>query len=206
MFSLAERVPRVGERICHPAGFAFDVLEADPRADQEAARQPHRITPGTRSSVTEYGRLAATRVCGAGAVGGRRVRLAPVGNRCRPWRSLSDRTAAGARAPPAGGLVHGPSLVDPRQPLAVACCRRGLVVRLRSLSLQHLLDRRSHADRSLALRLDGSAGGDRALGGFRALPGAGGIRGAACPRCRSRVARSPSPSPGPLRSGCAATS
>ena len=31
VFTLAERVPRAGERICHPAGFAFDVLEADPR-------------------------------------------------------------------------------------------------------------------------------------------------------------------------------
>ena len=31
VFTLAERVPRVGERIPHPAGFTFEVLEADPR-------------------------------------------------------------------------------------------------------------------------------------------------------------------------------
>ena len=31
VFTLAERVPRAGERIPHPAGFTFEVLEADPR-------------------------------------------------------------------------------------------------------------------------------------------------------------------------------
>ncbi len=31
VFALAERVPRAGEQILHPAGFAFEVLEADPR-------------------------------------------------------------------------------------------------------------------------------------------------------------------------------
>ena len=31
VFTLAERVPRVGEQICHPVGFTFEVLEADPR-------------------------------------------------------------------------------------------------------------------------------------------------------------------------------
>ena len=31
VFTLAERVPRAGERIRHPAGFTFEVLEADPR-------------------------------------------------------------------------------------------------------------------------------------------------------------------------------
>ena len=31
VFTLAERVPRTGERIRHPAGLTFDVLEADPR-------------------------------------------------------------------------------------------------------------------------------------------------------------------------------
>ena len=31
VFTLAERVPRAGERIRHPAGLTFDVLEADPR-------------------------------------------------------------------------------------------------------------------------------------------------------------------------------
>ena len=31
VFTLAERVPRTGERIRHPAGFTFEVLEADPR-------------------------------------------------------------------------------------------------------------------------------------------------------------------------------
>ena len=31
VFALAERVPRVGEQIPHPAGFTFEVLEADPR-------------------------------------------------------------------------------------------------------------------------------------------------------------------------------
>ena len=31
VFALAERVPCVGERIPHPAGFTFEVLEADPR-------------------------------------------------------------------------------------------------------------------------------------------------------------------------------
>ena len=31
VFALAERVPRAGEQIPHPAGFTFEVLEADPR-------------------------------------------------------------------------------------------------------------------------------------------------------------------------------
>ena len=31
VFALAERVPGAGERIAHPAGFTFEVLEADPR-------------------------------------------------------------------------------------------------------------------------------------------------------------------------------
>ena len=62
VFTLAERVPRAGERIRHPAGFTFDVPGGGPAAHQEAPRQPYRLTPGARTPVTDSGRPASARI------------------------------------------------------------------------------------------------------------------------------------------------
>ena len=48
VFALAERVPGAGERISHPAGFTFEVLEADPRRIKRlrVSRTEPRPAPG----------------------------------------------------------------------------------------------------------------------------------------------------------------
>lgn len=48
VFALAERVPRAGERIAHPGGFTFEVLEADPRRIKRlrVSRTAPRPAPG----------------------------------------------------------------------------------------------------------------------------------------------------------------
>ena len=48
VFALAERVPGAGERILHPAGFTFEVLEADPRRIKRlrVSRTESRPAPG----------------------------------------------------------------------------------------------------------------------------------------------------------------
>jgi CBS domain containing-hemolysin-like protein len=50
VFTLAERVPRTGERIRHPAGFTFEVLEADPRRIK-------RLRVSRTESLPAHGRL-----------------------------------------------------------------------------------------------------------------------------------------------------
>ena len=47
VFALAERVPRAGERIGHPGGFTFEVLDADPRRIKRlrvSHTEPHKAT------------------------------------------------------------------------------------------------------------------------------------------------------------------
>ena len=50
VFTLAERVPHAGERIRHPAGLTFDVLEADPRRIK-------RLRVSRTESLPAHGRL-----------------------------------------------------------------------------------------------------------------------------------------------------
>ncbi len=51
IFALVDRVPRRGERVAHPSGVSFEVLDADPRRIKRVCVRPPGADVGTRAEV-----------------------------------------------------------------------------------------------------------------------------------------------------------